>query len=122
LILIDPPYENPMEFERLVQALAAGCGRFRTGVFAAWYPIKHRAPVREFYIALQETGISDIVAAEFCLREPIEPKRLNGCGLIVVNPPFRFGEEAPGILNALLDRLAQEEVGARASVLRLSSE
>jgi 23S rRNA (adenine2030-N6)-methyltransferase len=122
LVLIDPAYESPKEFEHLIRALVVGHSRFRNGVFAAWFPIKHRAPMRRFYAALQETGINDIVAAEFCLRTPIDPKRLNGCGLIVINPPFRFGEEASGILNAMLDSLVQEEAGAQASVLRLSSE
>ena len=56
----------------------------------------------------------DIVAAEFLLREPLDPARLNGCGLLVVNPPFRFEEEAAPMLHALLDRLGTREP-ARAS-------
>ncbi len=32
----------------------------------------------------------DIVAAELCLREPLDPARLNGCGMLVINPPYRF--------------------------------
>ena len=71
----------------MARGLATGWQRFRTGVFAAWYPIKQRAPVRQFLTDLQQSGMRDIVAAELCLREPVDPARLNGCGLLVVNPP-----------------------------------
>jgi 23S rRNA (adenine2030-N6)-methyltransferase len=122
LVLIDPSYESAMEFDHLVNALVAGYSRFPTGVFSAWFPIKHRAPVRRFYTTLQETRIRDMVVAEFCVREPVEPRQLNGCGLIVINPPFRFEEEAPEILEALLGPLSQGEAGAWAGVLLLSGE
>ena len=97
-MLIDPPYEAPDEFDRLAAGLRTAHARFATGVFAAWYPIKHRAPVRGFHAAMRETGMRDIVAAELLLREPLDPTRLNGCGLLVINPPFAFEPEAPPIL------------------------
>lgn len=122
LVLIDPPFEDPGEFASLTAGLAKGHGRFRGGVFAAWYPVKHRAPVRAFHDALRATGIRDIVAAELLLREPLDPARLNGCGLLVINPPFRFEAEAPAILDALLLRLGNREPGEAAGVTRLADE
>jgi 23S rRNA (adenine2030-N6)-methyltransferase len=111
LVLIDPPYEAPDEFDRLAKGLATGWARFRTGVFAAWYPIKHRAPVRAFFAAMQQSGIRDVVAAELWLREPLDAARLNGCGMLVVNPPYRFETDVRPILGALLDRLGAREAG-----------
>lgn len=122
LVLIDPPYEDPAEFARLAAGLRAGWSRFRTGVFAAWYPIKHRAPVRAFHTALAESGLRDIVAAELWLREPLDPARLNGCGLVVVNPPFGFEQAAAALLQALLDRLGNRESGEGIAMLRLVDE
>ncbi len=122
LVLIDPPYEDLHEFAAVTAGLATAHARFRTGVLAAWYPIKHRAPVRAFFTALQQAGIADIVAAELLLREQVLPDRLNGCGLLVVNPPFRFEQDAPPILQALLDRLGGNEPGADASVTRIVDE
>ncbi|HEY5090170.1 MAG TPA: 23S rRNA (adenine(2030)-N(6))-methyltransferase RlmJ, partial [Polyangia bacterium] len=104
LVLIDPPFEAADEFDRLLTGLRTGYARFHAGVFAAWYPIKHRAPVRAFLTAIRESGMRDVLAAEVWLREPLDAARLNGSGLLVVNPPFRFAEEAPAILSALLDR------------------
>jgi len=122
LVLIDPPYEDPAEFVRLAAGLQAGWSRFRTGVFAAWYPIKHRAPVRAFHTALVESGMRDIVAAELWLREPLDPTRLNGCGLVVINPPFGFEPAALSILQALLDRLGNREPGDGIAMIRLVEE
>ena len=119
LILIDPPYEDPGEFTRLAGALTEAHARFRTGVFAAWYPVKRRAQVRELFAALP---MRDVVAVELLLREPLDAARLNGSGLIVVNPPFRFEAEIPQILTALLDRLGMREPGEAASVTRLADE
>jgi len=122
LMLIDPPYEDPQEFAALARGLATGWQRFRTGVFAAWYPIKQRAQLRQFLADLQQSGIRDIVTAELCLREPVDPTRLNGCGLLVVNPPYRFEQEAPAMLAALLDRLGDREPGEAISVRRIVDE
>ena len=122
LILIDPPYEAADEFDRLTAALVAAHGRFPSGVFAAWYPIKHRAPVRRFLTAMQETGLRDIVAAELWLRAPLDPARLNGCGLLVVNPPYRFAEEAAPILDALRDRLGERGTGEGTALTRIADE
>ncbi len=122
LALIDPPYERPDEFEQVVAGLAAAVARFPSAVLAAWHPVKHRAPVRAFHAALVQSGLRDVVSVELHLREPLDPARLNGCGLVVVNPPWRFEQEAEPILAALLARLGDREPGEGFSVTRLVDE
>ena len=122
LVLIDPPYEAADEFARLARGLHDGHARFGHGVFLAWYPIKHRAPIRPFHTAMRDSGIRDIVAAELWLREPLDAARLNGCGLLVINPPWRFEAEMPPILQALLSRLGTGEAGQGVSIERLAAE
>jgi 23S rRNA (adenine2030-N6)-methyltransferase len=122
LVLIDPPYENPEEFDRVVNGIETAQARFPGGILAAWYPIKHRAPVRAFHAALRQTGVRDIVTAEFLRRAPLDPARLNGCGLLVINPPWRFETDAPPILGALLAGLGTGEPGAGFAVERLADE
>ena len=122
LVLIDPPFEQEGEFERLVQGIALVSHRFRGAIQACWYPIKHRAPVRAFHTALQESGVRDLVAAEIWLREPTDPQRLNGCGLLVANPPWKFEAEAGDILAALLARLGDREPGQGCAVTRIAPE
>ena len=122
LVLIDPPYEQADEFDRVAEALNLAHDRFPAGVLAAWYPIKHRAPVGAFHEAVRASGIADVVAAEVFLREPLDPTRLNGSGMLIVSPPFRFEEEAPAVLKALLARLGSGEAGAGTALLRLMPE
>lgn len=122
LVLLDPPFEQPDEFARLQAVLAQGLRKLPAAVFAIWYPIKHRAPVRAFHQALADAGVRDVVAAELLWREPVAPDRLNGSGLLLVNPPWRFEEEAAPILAALARRLAGGEPGAGYALARIAAE
>jgi 23S rRNA (adenine2030-N6)-methyltransferase len=121
LVLLDPPFEQEAEFDRLVGAITEVNRRFRAAILAAWYPVKHRAPVRDFHDALRACGVRDIIAAELWLREPTDPRRLNGSGLVVVNPPQGFAEAAGGILAALVAAL-ETEAGAGWTVTRIVPE
>jgi 23S rRNA (adenine2030-N6)-methyltransferase len=107
LVLMDPAFENPGEFDRILVALQEGLGRFPAGVFAVWYPVKYRARVRAFHAAIVESGMRDVVVAELLLRPPNEFAHLGGCGVLVVNPPWRFEEETAPILAALAERLGE---------------
>jgi 23S rRNA (adenine2030-N6)-methyltransferase len=122
LVLIDPPFETQDEFARLASGLRRGHDRFPTGVFAAWYPIKRRGPVRDWLAAVQASGIRDVVTAELCWRAPLDAGRLNGSGLLVVNPPYGFEARALPILDALLSRLGEPEQGGGVALRRLADE
>jgi 23S rRNA (adenine2030-N6)-methyltransferase len=117
LILIDPPFERPDEFAALAAALGAASRKFRAGVFAIWYPVKHRAPVRDFFDAIATLGIRDVITCEVLFRPPLDPARLNGCGVLVVNPPYGFGEAAIPVLDALRGSLAETDGSAGITVL-----
>ncbi len=120
LILIDPPFEQPDEFTTLAKNLGTAYDKFKSGCYVVWYPVKHRAPVRNFFEVLKLTPIRDVIAAEFCLREPVSPARLNGCGLLIINPPYGFEAQAVPILQAFKNTLG--EAGASVTVERLLDE
>jgi 23S rRNA (adenine2030-N6)-methyltransferase len=122
LVFLDPPFEKEGEFDRLAAGLAEANRRFRAGVLAAWYVIKHRAPVRAFHAAVQAGPLRDVLAAELLLRAPTDPARLNGCGLLVANAPFRFGDEAGAILAELLHHLGSREPGEGWTMMRIVEE
>ena len=122
LVLIDPPFEQEGEFGRLAAAVAEQHRRFRAGVLACWYPVKHRAPVRGFHTALRDAGVRDLLAAELWLREPTDPQKLNGCGLLVANAPWKFEAEGSAILAALLGRLGDREAGEGWAMTRVADE
>ncbi|WP_428493216.1 23S rRNA (adenine(2030)-N(6))-methyltransferase RlmJ [Rhodopila sp.] len=122
LLFIDPPFEATGEFSTLVDGFRCGHDRFGHAMSAAWYPIKHMAPVRHFHAELASLGIRDIVTVELYLREPTNPGRLNGCGLVVINPPYQFEDQALSIAMAILEGIGDDENGRAVSVARLADE
>jgi 23S rRNA (adenine2030-N6)-methyltransferase len=89
LVLIDPPYEDTDEFTRLARAMPAALKRWETGIYAIWYPIKELAQVKRFYQALKSGINKPILAIELTIY-PNLPQHLNGCGMVIINPPFQF--------------------------------
>jgi len=115
VILIDPPFEEAGELHRLVTGLKEGLARFATGVFIAWYPIKDGKTPRRLLKSVAEIAVAKLISLEVLIRQPRNPELLNGCGLIVANPPFTLESELNGVAPALVKRLAMGP-GANCSV------
>jgi 23S rRNA (adenine2030-N6)-methyltransferase len=111
LVLIDPPFEIEGEFERMTEGLKKAHGRWPGGIFALWYPVKDRKAVAKFHEALAQSGIAKILRAELMIRGGSDEPRLDGCGMIIVNPPFVLEAELREILLALAQCLG-EDAGA----------
>jgi 23S rRNA (adenine2030-N6)-methyltransferase len=104
LVLVDPPFEATDEFERLTRALRAGLRRLATGCYAVWYPIKDQAAVASFI-----ESFADVKTLRLELSvPPAVPGKLAACGLLVINPPWKFeeamAEALPWIARALNGR------------------
>ena len=119
LVLIDPPYEAADDAARVAEAMRVARQKMPGATVLAWYPIKHRAPVRALHASVT---VPDVVAAELWLREPLDPGRLNGCGLLIGNPPFGFEDGVTPILAALLKRLGTRDPGEGFGVVRVTGE
>jgi 23S rRNA (adenine2030-N6)-methyltransferase len=115
LVLIDPPYEDKHEFARLAEAVAAAQRKWATGIFLLWYPIKDRSGPDRLAAALRRSATSKvapgILRAELAWAPDDASGRLNGTGLIVVNPPWRLAEELEQLLPGLLSALGPPAVG-----------
>jgi 23S rRNA (adenine2030-N6)-methyltransferase len=109
LVLVDPPFEVTGEFDRLVDGLVRAHKRFSGGTFALWYPVKDRQEVRRFLAALKDTGIPKILRTELMIRAPSPEPRLDGTGMIIVNPPYTLDEELRFMLPALSKILSEEQ-------------
>ncbi len=105
LVLIDPPFEQPGEYERLAGALADGMKRWATGVFMLWRPVKDADGWRAFRAAAEAAGVSDTLTVDVNIRAPIDDK-LTGGGLYIVNPPYSLSASLLEILPWLTGRLA----------------
>lgn len=106
LVLVDPPFELAGEFGRMVEGLRKAHRRWPGGIYALWYPIKDHAAVAAFRRSLAESGIAKVLDASFEIRPPSEEPQLDGCGMVVVNPPFTLEAELRMLFPALRDALA----------------
>lgn len=93
LVLIDPAFELKDERARLLEGILQAHKRFATGVYAIWYPIQDRAAVDWLYRQLTRSGIRNILATELRIFDEDQPLRLNGTGMVIINPPWRLDEE-----------------------------
>jgi 23S rRNA (adenine2030-N6)-methyltransferase len=117
LVLIDPPFEKPGEFERMRQGLAQAMKRWANGLYALWYPIKDREVVARFHADLSMMGLPPTLIAELMIHRGDNPQILNGCGLVVVNPPWQLDDRLAELLPWLAEVLAPAEGGWRVEPL-----
>ena len=114
LVLIDPPYEDSGGDFRAVERAAKEClRRLANVVVAIWYPIKQGKETdawRQKLIAglpPQAGGTPTPAAALELWIHPLDNRvGLNGSGMLVINPPYQFAEQAADwlpALHALLD-------------------
>ena len=115
LVLIDPPFEQPGEFERLTRGLVAATRRFAGGIYMIWHPIKDHGEIARWRRDLVETGIRKILTVDVAVAAPEAKGALTACGLTIVNPPWMLTEELAVMLPPLVARLAIGP-GARSAV------
>lgn len=118
LILVDPPFEEAGELDRIATGLANARRRFDGGVYLLWYPIKDPKPVARFHQAIAAVARADTLVVELMIRAPVDSDRLNGCGLVVMNPPYTLEADLAVLLPLLAARLA-DGPGATANMTRI---
>ncbi|ODN71466.1 23S rRNA (adenine(2030)-N(6))-methyltransferase RlmJ [Methylobrevis pamukkalensis] len=109
LLIVDPPFEQAGEFERLAETMVEAHRRFATGVQMVWYPLKDAGAVRRFHAAVAASGLTRILRVEQWVRRTGTAGPLAGAGLLLVNPPWQLDEEIAAALPALTALLANGE-------------
>lgn len=107
LVLIDPPFEEKDEFATLETEFTAAHRKWPTGTYALWYPVKDRRAVENLLSAIMAAGIGKLLRLEIDVDRPEAAGGLSATGLLIVNPPWTFADEARILLPALTERLAQ---------------
>ncbi|HLX16857.1 MAG TPA: 23S rRNA (adenine(2030)-N(6))-methyltransferase RlmJ [Bradyrhizobium sp.] len=116
LILIDPPYEQKDEFERLASGFSQSFAKWPTGHYLLWYPVKSRRVTDE----LARHVARDVAAArppgkalrlEFSVAPQTAGSSLSSAGLLIVNPPWALPGELKAILPELEKPLGQGGAG-----------
>lgn len=107
LVLVDPPFEEAGEFERLLEGLQKAYRRFPMGIYALWYPVKNYDQVEKFTKALRNTEIPKILQLEIRIRNQGKTPSMDGCGMIIINPPFVLDKEILRLSPLLSSRLGE---------------
>lgn len=95
LVLIDPPYEEERDdYAPVVELLKKAHAKWPTGMYALWFPIKDYHAITRFYRRLRNTGIPKMLTTELNVLPPDNSLGLNGTGMVIVNPPWQYSDEA----------------------------
>jgi len=106
LMLIDPPFERPDEFEATAELVGKSIKRFAAGVYATWYPLKNRHAAGRF--ERQVARHCDEPPLRFALENGAPGEgQMRGCAVLVVNPPFGLEGELAASGKLLARLLAQ---------------
>jgi 23S rRNA (adenine2030-N6)-methyltransferase len=116
LVLIDPPYEQKDEFDRLAEGFAEAFVKWPTGCYLLWYPVKSRRATDNLARHVAEvagTGASPgkCLRLEFSVAPQSAEAGLTSAGLLIVNPPWMLASELRAILPELEKPLGQGGAG-----------
>jgi 23S rRNA (adenine2030-N6)-methyltransferase len=101
LVLVDPPFEEPQEFAAILAGLRAALARFPSGVYTVWYPLTGRAGVEGFMRELAALRLPPTLAVELQVAADSAAGPMKGCGLLVLNPPWKVEDDFQTVLPAL---------------------
>jgi len=87
LLLIDPPFEKADDYGRAVETVAAALGRSPAATALVWLPLKDLETFDAFLRELEDAVDPPILVAETRLRPLDDPMRMNGCAVVLLNPP-----------------------------------
>jgi 23S rRNA (adenine2030-N6)-methyltransferase len=111
LVLLDSSFDRRAEFQRIARALKEAWRLWPTGIFAVWYPLMEPAAVRSFAREVAKSGVRKVLRLEFSVRPEDWRLTLRGCGMLIVNSPWRFEAGARSLLDWLWRALAVEAAG-----------
>jgi 23S rRNA (adenine2030-N6)-methyltransferase len=116
LILIDPPYEQKDEFERMAEGFAEAFAKWPTGMYLMWYPVKSRRATDN--LARHVAGVAGAAATpgkclrlEFSVAPQAAEPGLTSAGVLLVNPPWTLAGELRAILPELEKPLGRGGAG-----------
>jgi 23S rRNA (adenine2030-N6)-methyltransferase len=111
LVLIDPPYESLDELKTMLQAFGAAHGRWPTGIYLLWYPIRSASQRQNVHARFEALEIPKMLYADLAIYPDDAGVGLAGSGLVIVNPPFGTDEHLAAAYAAVHRILAPADSG-----------
>jgi 23S rRNA (adenine2030-N6)-methyltransferase len=101
VVLIDPPFESPEEFQLAARTLGQALKRFANGIYLLWFPIKSTGEASAFAGEVVAAGATKALRIDLDIgadQSGDAKERMTAAGLIVVNSPFGFAGEIHAVL------------------------
>lgn len=119
IVLIDPPYEaQEAEYPHIVEALREALQRWPQAICAVWYPVKQRRTLLPFFRKAAALPARSALVAELLVRPDDSPLRLNGSGMLILNPPWQFDQTLAPALPVLQKALGEAGASTRLEWLK----
>ena len=110
LVLIDPPYEDKQDYQRVVSALGEGPKRFASGVYAVWYPQLQRSDARQLPEQLKQLPVKSWLNVSLSVQGLSEDGfGMYGSGMFVLNPPWNLYGILQEVMPYLVKHLGQDD-------------
>lgn len=89
LVLIDPPYEDKRDYQKVKEVLQDALVRFPTGTYAVWYPVLQRIESKQFSDRLKRLGAKSWINVTLSISSPSpDGFGLHTSGMFILNPPW----------------------------------
>jgi 23S rRNA (adenine2030-N6)-methyltransferase len=111
LVLIDSSFDRAKEFSRIADALSIAHKRWATGTYAIWYPLMEPSAMLAFDRAIVATHVRKVLKLDFALEDEDWSLTMRGCGMLVVNPPWQFEDDASAMLQWLWPVMSVKKSG-----------
>ena len=109
-VLIDPPYEEKQDYQRVVTCIKDSLQRFATGTFIVWYPLLQREEPLMMLKQLKALNLPSWLNVTLTIQEPsTDGFGMFGSGLFIVNPPWTLPTILNNNLPILVNLLGQDD-------------
>jgi 23S rRNA (adenine2030-N6)-methyltransferase len=112
-VLMDPPYEEKQDYQRVVKALQEGLKRFATGTYAVWYPQLQRSESVLLPGELKQLPVKSWLHVALSVqRQSVDGFGMHGSGMFILNPPWTLYATLQEVMPILASRLGQDGEGS----------
>ncbi len=109
-VLIDPPYEEKHDYQRVVTCIKESLQRFATGTYMVWYPLLQRNEPLDMVDKLKKLNFPNWLDVTLTVQRPsVEGFGMFGSGLFIINPPWTLPNILDDNLPTLVDLLGQDD-------------
>lgn len=109
LVLIDPPYEEKQDYQRVPAALQEALKRFETGTYAVWYPLLPRPEPEKMVEKMKHLPVKSWLNVSQSISAPsADGFGMFGAGMFVLNPPWTLHATLQSVMPWLNETLAQD--------------